>query len=46
LPNYSVTFEGGRTIIVWATDPESAKAKARKKYAAKKGRPGRIKKVS
>jgi hypothetical protein len=46
MPNYSITFEDGRTLTVWATDPESAKAKARKKYATKKKKPGRVKKVS
>jgi hypothetical protein len=46
MPNFDVTFEDGRTMTVWATDAESAKAKARKKYAAKKGKAGRVKKVS
>lgn len=46
MPNYSVTFEDGRTMTVWATDPETAKIKARKKYAKNKGRAGRVKKVS
>jgi hypothetical protein len=46
MPNYNVTFDDGKTILVWATDKESAKARARKKYATKKGKPGRVKKVS
>lgn len=46
MPNYSVTFSDGKTILVWASDKGAAKAKASKKYAAKKGKNGRIKKVS
>jgi hypothetical protein len=46
MPNYSVVFEDGRSITVWATDPEQAKAKARRRYAKHKGRKGRVRKVS
>jgi hypothetical protein len=45
VPNYRVTFEDGRQMTVWATDKETAKAKAQAKYKRKKGKSGRIAKV-
>ena len=46
MPNYSVEFKSGKTMTVWATDKESAKAKAAAKYARKTGKRGRIRRVS
>jgi hypothetical protein len=45
MPNYSVTFDDGKTILVWAADKSSAKAKAQARYKRKKGKSGRITKV-
>jgi hypothetical protein len=46
MPNYSVTFDDGKSVLVWASNKDAAKAKAQKKYARKTGRRGHIKKVN
>jgi hypothetical protein len=46
MPNYYVKFESGREILVWATDKESAKAKAQAKHKRKTGNAACILKVS
>ena len=46
MANYTVTFEDGRQMVVWATDKESAKARAYAKYKRRTGKKGRIVNVS
>jgi hypothetical protein len=45
VPNYYVDLEGGKTLLVWATHIEAAKATALKRYKRKTGRSGKVKRV-